>query len=445
MRKKLIILIITVVFSASSASAALFPLLLAGLPSHIGYSLLAHAVAGAAVWWYNVAGGTKNIKSNSDIISPGKVQWVSLVDGKPMTNQANIKNRVAFSDLQGTVLKDSASKTKYPTLATALEVGTAVTPLSMSSPIGALVSYDGGNYTVGSTYDVNPVPVGNWMFSGGAGSRWSSSTDVEIWGAENSFSSGYRTYRVIRLVAAAAPPKRNATAAEFKASAETSAGSGVLKSSFSGDIDKLISDAPNIVHYEDDTGNDATTQIPSNALSVNAYNDLANAQNVATAATAATTSAQAAATTARNNYINSGGNADTGQGGNAELYQKYLEAKAAADAAAAREAEAAASVNATMPTLPGENVYDSTVEGMPEKKDITSLLQSAVAASPLASVISGFGISITSASPVVSLGNVYGRELTFDFSRYENPMNIAGTMFLIIAHGFAILVVVKGW
>jgi hypothetical protein len=115
-------------------------------------------------------------------------------------------------------------------------------------------------------------------------------------------------------------------------------------------------------------------------------------------------------------------------------------AKADADAAAAREAEAAAAAAASIPS----NTYDPLVE-VPATKAIPELLGTFGASSPLVAMVGSFGITTNTHVKSVSCGTVYGREIVFDFVRYEPTFQTLGGVLLVIMHGFAVLVVVKGW
>jgi hypothetical protein len=122
-------------------------------------------------------------------------------------------------------------------------------------------------------------------------------------------------------------------------------------------------------------------------------------------------------------------------------------AQLAYDAAAAKAAQAAeekAAADNALSKVPETSVYDSTITP-PDPKSIASLLGSWVASSPLASMVRSFVINTSDEVKVVDCGNFYGKELKFDFTRYESTFITCGGVLLVIAHGFAVLIVMRGW
>jgi len=99
--------------------------------------------------------------------------------------------------------------------------------------------------------------------------------------------------------------------------------------------------------------------------------------------------------------------------------------------------------NLQPPPLPPDNVYDPTITP-PEKKSILQLLTDWASASPLAGMISSFTVNTTSPFNYVSCGTVYGREIKFEFARYTDVFQICGGILLAVAHGLAVLWVVRG-
>lgn len=96
------------------------------------------------------------------------------------------------------------------------------------------------------------------------------------------------------------------------------------------------------------------------------------------------------------------------------------------------------------PSLPADNIYDSAIEA-PEKKDITSLLGQWVTSSPLAGMVSSFVMTVDNPVCSVSCGEVYGKELSISLCRYADTFTICGGVLLVIVHGFAVLIVIRGW
>lgn len=133
--------------------------------------------------------------------------------------------------------------------------------------------------------------------------------------------------------------------------------------------------------------------------------------------------------------------------GNAGLAQTAATAAATAAAAQASLDKLTAAQTAgdllTSPPLPPANVYDATI-APPASKSITALLTSFVASAPLVAMVKSFVIT-ASGDPVVPIGTVYGQEMSFDFTRYGATLSAIGGIFLMIVHGFAVLVVMRGW
>lgn len=117
--------------------------------------------------------------------------------------------------------------------------------------------------------------------------------------------------------------------------------------------------------------------------------------------------------------------------------------KAIADLAKAQADQAKADQLAP-PALPPENTYDTTID-VPEKKSIMALLLDFTSDSPLKALVDSFTITTSDLQDKISVGTVYGQPFEFDFSRYDATFASCGGVLLIIAHGFAILIVIKGW
>jgi hypothetical protein len=98
------------------------------------------------------------------------------------------------------------------------------------------------------------------------------------------------------------------------------------------------------------------------------------------------------------------------------------------------------------PALPGDNVYAPGGEDdKPAKKVISDLLGSFISSSPLVAMVKSFNITTTGASAIVPIGMIYGQDLKFDFTRWQPVLAGCGGILLIIMHGFAVLIVVRGW
>ena len=94
--------------------------------------------------------------------------------------------------------------------------------------------------------------------------------------------------------------------------------------------------------------------------------------------------------------------------------------------------------------IPPPTTYDASIV-LPEKKSLTSLFGTLFTNSPLAGIVRGFTMSTTGQTAVVDCGVVYGKDFKFDFTRWTSFMTACGSVLMIIVHGFAIMIVMKGW
>lgn len=95
-------------------------------------------------------------------------------------------------------------------------------------------------------------------------------------------------------------------------------------------------------------------------------------------------------------------------------------------------------------TPPDGGLYDSSVI-LPDKKVISTLLSNLFSNSPLAGIVRGFVLNTSGQIAVVDCGTVYGKSFVFDFTRWTTFLTACGSVLLIIVHGFAILIVMRGW
>lgn len=158
-----------------------------------------------------------------------------------------------------------------------------------------------------------------------------------------------------------------------------------------------------------------------------------NAAAAASAAASAAGTANTASITAGLSAIKASIDAGTAATGAAAAAAGA--ASAAADSAAAAAAGAAGGA---------ANVYDSDVIA-PTEKGISGLLSDFASASPIVSMVRSFTITTTNSSGKILIGTVYGQELYFDFTKWEPVLSGCGGVLMIIMHGFAVLIVIRGW
>ena len=94
--------------------------------------------------------------------------------------------------------------------------------------------------------------------------------------------------------------------------------------------------------------------------------------------------------------------------------------------------------------VPDAGIYDGSIIA-PVLKNISSLLSSFLTNSPIAGIIKTFTLKTSLASPVVDCGDIYGKPFKFDFSRWQGFLTACGSLLMVIVHGYAILIVMKGW
>lgn len=215
------------------------------------------------------------------------------------------------------------------------------------------------------------------------------------------------------------------------------------------DIDRLIENEPNIFTPVDTAtpDNDLDTAPPFN-LPANVINPAtrpvtphSTAIWSSTAASAANQTVVQAAQKAVDDYKAAHPGANAINDSNLATLEKTLaDAKtqlANTDAITAENAVKASE-------LPSDNTYDTNID-VPVLKSIGTLLSSIIASSPIAAMINTFRIDTINGVCKVSCGQVYGREFEIDLCRYESTFISLGGVLLIISHGFAVLIVVRGW
>ena len=388
---------------------------------------------------------------DGDISVPANVTFVDVVNGIPQVSQGNVSAKVKFNDLQVGVLGSAAKRAKYPNLVEALEKEPErqIAACDQNSPVGATVSVPGRGAVTITSIKANTVNYGSKTdFPNLMGTYTYNATTVNYWYQHPTIPQwiSYISYGVIDPEPLPKQPIMASGAAQSLSHAMQKPTTNVpIYSDYYGDIDDFIKDNPNVLHFEDGAPADVGSNSPLDLTS--ASPSKIAAAGAAISAGQAAASAEAAATNAGNVFIASGGNLATGEGGDPALYQKYLEEKAKADAANAEKDKLASEqlddTDLTAPDLPSDNVFNTEVLA-PTKKLITELLTSFAASSPLVAMVQSFTMS-ASGTGVVDVGNIYGEDFKLDFTRYEELFTTLGGTLLVIAHGFSILVVVRGW
>ncbi|SKA25028.1 hypothetical protein SAMN02745119_03358 [Trichlorobacter thiogenes] len=394
------------------------------------------------------------------VVTPGgnigrssTVQWIDVRDIDMSTLSPRIK-QVDVSIKAGLQkLMDSAkgNPSKYPKIAAA-----TLSPSYTDLPIGTVMSAGGlrykitGSSSIGSRFCGSSKPTSPPVYAGGYYyTDYSSSSVLNC----SPPYSGFVTM-IYPAVQTNDPlsnlPTTPSSISEFAQklanSSSTILAPANVFSDYYGEIDDYIKNNPGSVSViasdnptQVDTGTLATLPTPATQAQVSAASALAQGAN-------ATAAANNAVAVAQGNY-----NANP----TPENAQRLANAQAAAAAAAARQAELQRELDNLDPnevedagdtalTGLGDNEYDGTYE-QPEKKGLLGLLQGFVASSPLTSMVRSFTISTSSTESTLSAGTIYGKELNFSFSRWEPFLRLCGAALIIIAHGFAVMVVVRGW
>ncbi|KAB0666807.1 hypothetical protein F6V25_05170 [Oryzomonas japonica] len=452
--RKFIISVLLIVTLATSSNA-FFPLAFPAIPTALYYvSAGAHAALLAGLAYYMTAGASSQVSASGSISRPSNAAWIDLTASPPALNTKSLSANMSYSDL----IALSADKSKYPLTNSALYQVPDCSP-KVSSKVGDVISTPSGYHTVTGI-----------LFSSSISNTYANITtfispyDVEVTGAKDSYAKGLALD--VRFSygspVAPTPPSQPATPAQVSQRLAAAGVPGPVKSALQSELDNMFRDPNYVPTFTDDTTglpdippDPSHVATPAQVATYNANGQAAaSAQAAASSSGAAASSAQGSADNAKNAYIASGGDPATGAGGDPSLYQKYLDAKSSADKAAADAAAAQAAAdklaaeqtkdaNVTAPGVPADNTYNTDVTA-PDKKDIKSLLSSLLSSSPLVSMVKSFTITATG-DPVIHIGMVYGQDLSFDFNRYTSTFSALGGIFLIICHGFAILVIFKGW
>ena len=92
--------------------------------------------------------------------------------------------------------------------------------------------------------------------------------------------------------------------------------------------------------------------------------------------------------------------------------------------------------------IPGDNVYDPTIENIPDKLPIPDLINNFISTSPLMRWVQGANISATAGSCSVS-GSFLNKSFTLDFCPLAPYLNQIGAFVLAFAHLYALYIVFR--
>ena len=447
MRK--IIISLALVLALSSNSIAFAPL---AIPAVYWVAAATLHVAGAAAGLYYSMrdGSSTSVSSSGNLSRPSNAVWIDLQDS-PSVKTENISAQMPFSEVQTIGRKtENFVDSKYPLVKDALEISGLPPALdfpTMSSPlpVGSIVLLPNGvrkkvasySHSVGMVKHVNEQIPSKYTLT---------SIDLyhphaTLYVAPNWYSDAMDHYTLVNDTST--PSTRDALPSEF--ATNVSDLDGNAKTAYQTELDKMFQDSDYIPKFTDDTT--GLPYAPPAADRVATPEQVAayNKTGLATQAKSdALTSAGSSTQNAGNNYTASGGNTATGVGGDPALYQKYLEEKAKEDKLKADQLNDELEDNVTVPGTGGDNEYNTDVE-TPGKSSISTLITNFISSAPLVAMVKSFTISTSGSSGVVPIGMVYGQDLSIDFTRWEPVLAGCGGVLLVIMHGFAVLIVIRGW
>lgn len=476
--KKIIASIILFFCLCNGASAAAFLAIPAA--AWIGSGILHVAGAAAGLYYYLKQGSSAKMSSGGDFTRDSNVAWVDMSGPVPIVTGDEIVAHLPLAAAQ----KMAADNTgKYPKSDAALNeyAGNGATRLSGTGatlPEGTLVNSGGKDYQITSGggdvpstgFTILACTVG-LTFSAAPGGDLSRTTNFGVDASKHYFyknSSGQTSYQ--NVVEVSLPqikvgknPEDSKTALAPLTLSPNDSQSLLLQA----ELDAMFQDPSYVPNFTD-----ATTGLPyepppdSSVMSpedTDRYNKQVTLDNANTASLGSSSDRLGAATAGAAGAAGGVNDAQTKLDSNPtdpalqkaladaqyRLLQAQLElakAKAADDKLKADIAKQELEDSKNTSTVPstGEASTFNTDITAPEKKGITGLLSSFVASAPLVSMVKSFTMT-ASGSGVVAVGEVYGKDINFDFSRWESTFRLLGGVLLVIMHGFAILVVVKGW
>lgn len=280
-RRKLVYIAVLGMLSLPVGANAFLPFLLpmigvtGGLATYIEASIWFHvAAAGALCWYHNRANNVKTVDSNGNIRSDAAVTWVSWdANGNPVVMEGQATARIGATDLKGVVLKDAASKAKYPLLAAKMEGVISKEP-GQDDAVGTLYSHGGQYYQVTakgglnteSSYNMTSSYNPAWTPSGAPTSvtyNWGGTCDGVGCNSYSGSQCYYRTYSITTITNPPKSPYAENDLDKHLSQAQQDANAGTplaTDPSLNGDIDQVLKDLANdqspgfnIVHFEDGT------------------------------------------------------------------------------------------------------------------------------------------------------------------------------------------------
>ena len=482
--------------AVAPASAFIAPVLIKAaswpLRSWIQASLYAHLGVGYALSDREIA----NIDEAGMVQRPSTLVYIEAKDlpgadyKVPTVVEKDVNAKIAYPELKTLVDKKNPDGSyKYPGMRDAI--------IKMDNDIKSISEAQAGDYA-NTPYGVRLVdrvttsPEWDGLNNMGTTS-WSPSYYLENGGA-NSAYPGFHTQTYKEFHDAGVPPL--VESARLPEEVKNTIGSAsqnpapIGSTALQDEIDKMLQDPDYVPKFTDATTG-LPPDIPADVLTpaqLKAANEYVQKQQAAAQSAYAAEVLQSAAiqsqidaasAAAASTAAQQASNSDPTNSSLAQAATAAAAAAASAAAQAARDAAAAAGAASNAagaaaaaagapggeivggggiggegiddedelinPNIPQDNSYDASVTGQPDKKSIGDLLRSAFQSSPLVSMVQSFSVSLTDPVSILHIGNIYGQDLSFDFSPWEGTLRACGGVLIIIMHGYCVLIVIRGW
>ncbi len=413
--------------------------------------LILGAAGTAGLYYYLKPDAPAKVSTTGDITHPSQSQWVDLTAPTPVIDFKDITAHMPLDKLRA--LADD--KTKFPALNGAFNGSSALTP-AVGLPIGAIVSTPNGAQAITriDSSTCHFIPASNPL----SVVVNASLTTVTVY--SNYDSNGYANsyYKMIFDLPPVNPPivpysdnKSKRALAGLPLSNDPLPTDSIVKSDLQSELDKAFQDPSYIPVFTDDTT--GLPDIPpdpthvATPAQIDDYNKRLLASNPTVTTTqgapVTTNNPDGTSTTVRTTTTTTNG----GAGGTTVKTETTTTGGPDGTGPVIKNDTTEDTTGVPVPpALPSDNTYDGLGDSdKPLSKSITDLLGSFTAGSPLVSMVRSFSITTSNASGVVSIGRVYGQDLSFDFTHWESILRACGGVLIIIMHGYCILIVVRGW
>lgn len=399
------------------------------------------------------------VSPSGSVIKDSSVQWVDTSMAPPSLSESAIKASITPSEIAAIANNDP---TKYPKVSAlgqrmdAILVGDLIEDLNLKS-VGETFCDMGQCYKVYGTGATAPTRLNtfnscgiskssNMLYVANQGYLQVTTITSSVLSAPPATCSqnvGFTDrYYVTKVSEPGTRPVTADKLPELLAPPATSP-DGVVASTYQDEIEKMFHDPNYVPKFSDATGlpfspPPATSVMSPDAVVENNRLAALGSPSVTTTGAPTTVNNPDGTSTTTTKTTTSGG-----VGGSSTTTVTVVNAGPNASGPVVSQKEEVVNEGAS-PAFGPDNVYDPLVIA-PDTKSITELMTSFVASAPLVTMVKSFVINTTSSSGVVPIGTIYGKELTFDFTRWQPLLVGCGAVLLVIMHGFSILIVIRGW